>query len=329
MAKILIIRLSSFGDVVLTTPVIRCLKNQYPGGVEIHFLVKRKFYDVIKANPHISKFHILEKEFGEVIKELKNENFDFIIDLHNNIRSLFVKYMLWIKSYSLNKINIRKWLLVNLKINFLPATHIVDRCFKTVEPLGIENDGLGLDYFIPREDEIEISAFPHAFQNGFIVFAIGGNYNTKKLPVQKISSICQKIKRPIILLGGKEDFENGEMIYAENKDHCFNMCGKLNINQSASVIRQSKKVITHDTGMMHIAAAFKKEIISVWGNTIPEFGMYPYFGDLFSGSKGKIFQVQNLSCRPCSKLGFKSCPKGHFNCMNKHPEQDIAQEASF
>ncbi|MEM6699004.1 MAG: glycosyltransferase family 9 protein, partial [Bacteroidota bacterium] len=92
---------------------------------------------------------------------------------------------------------------------------------------------------------------------------------------------------------------------------------------SASVVRQAYKVITHDTGMMHIAAAFQKEILSVWGNTIPEFGMYPYYGS--QKDRNTTFEVNNLSCRPCSKIGHETCPKGHFKCMELQDTGAIAR----
>lgn len=117
---------------------------------------------------------------------------------------------------------------------------------------------------------------------------------------------------PLILLGGKEDAAIAEQVYQFHKNKTINLCGKLNLNQSASIIQQANKVITSDTGLMHIAAAFKKDIISLWGNTIPEFGMGPYL----AGKDSQILEVKGLSCRPCSKLGYKKCPKGHFKCMN-------------
>ena len=116
----------------------------------------------------------------------------------------------------------------------------------------------------------------------------------------------------MVLLGGKEDAATAEQVYQFHKNKTLNLCGKLNLNQSASIIQQANKVITSDTGLMHIAAAFKKDIISLWGNTIPEFGMGPYL----AGKNSQILEVKNLSCRPCSKLGYKKCPKGHFKCMN-------------
>lgn len=336
LTKILIIRLSSFGDIVLTTPVIRCLKNQMEGGVEIHYLIKKKFHEILKAHPQISKFHFVENDISEVIPGLKEENFDYIIDLHNNFRSFKVKQKLGKLSFTVNKINIKKWLMVNFKWNVLPDVHIVDRYLETVKPFGIENDGIGLDYFIPTEDEIAQAALPPAHQKGYIAFVTGGNYFTKKLPAGKIISICLKLNTPVILLGGREDAAQGENIlkeynarnlYAGREGYLFNGCGKYNINQSASIIRQSKKVITHDTGLMHIAAAFKKEIISIWGNTIPEFGMYPYYGKF--PIKESRFQITDLPCRPCSKLGFPECPKGHFKCMNLQDDDEIARAAAI
>jgi ADP-heptose:LPS heptosyltransferase len=312
--KILILRFSSIGDIVLTSPVVRCLKQQLNAS-EIHFLTKKSFASIVENNPNVDKVFSFEKDVKEVLHELKKENYDWVIDLHHNLRSMQVKRALGKPSKSFNKLNIEKWLLVNLKINRLPNKHIVDRYFETVAHLGVKNDLKGLDFFIDAKNEVAISSLPREFQNGFIAFVIGAKHNTKKLPTEKIISICKKLNRAVILIGGKEDFEVGEKI-ASQISNVFNGCGKYNLQQSASLIKQADKVITHDTGMMHIAAAFQKNIISVWGNTVPGFGMYPYM----PGKESKIVEVKNLSCRPCSKIGFEKCPKGHFKCMNEIDE---------
>jgi ADP-heptose:LPS heptosyltransferase len=196
-----------------------------------------------------------------------------------------------------------------------------------VRKLKVVNDAKGLDYFIPSADEMKIGQlFPAAGETDFIAFVIGAKHVTKSLPEHKIIFICNKIVSPVILLGGLEDREKGERIASEAGGHVFNACGKLNINQSASVIKQASMVITHDTGLMHIAAAFKKEIISIWGNTIPEFGMYPYLPE--NPSKSHILEVKGLSCRPCSKLGYDICPEKHFKCMEEIPEIEILKIVS-
>lgn len=310
--KILIVRFSSIGDIVLTTPVVRCLKLQM--GAEVHFLTKKNYQTVIQANPYIDKIWTIEKSVSEIATALKLEKFDLIIDLHKNLRTLHLRWILKIKTLAFEKLNFQKWLMVNLKINRLPKKHIVDRNLETLKSLGIANDGKGLDYFIFEKDKVDLEQFANIKkEKNITAFAIGAVHATKRLPTAKIIDICKKIKGTVLLLGGKEDAENGEKIALASGSHVVNLCGKLNLNQSASVLQQSNKVIAHDTGLMHIAAAFQKEIISIWGNTIPEFGMYPYLAD----DKFKVLETKGLSCRPCSKIGHAKCPKGHFDCMNK------------
>lgn len=314
LPKILVTRFSSIGDIVLTTPVVRCIKLQLPGA-EVHYLTKRAFVNILTSNPYIDKVYSIEKDLDEISDQLRKENYDHIIDLHNNLRTAKVKAMLRKPATSLDKLNIRKWLLVNLKLNYMPPLHVVDRYMQTAKPLGVVNDNLGLDYFIPAKDEVNVLDLPFNKERSeslrYVAFVIGAKHNTKQLPIDKIISICKKITMPIVLLGGNDDRERGEAIAEDAGPHVFNSCGMYNLNQSASLVKQAYKVISHDTGLMHIAAAFKKEIISVWGNTVPAFGMYPYL----PGEGSKIVEVPGLPCRPCSKIGYEKCPRGHFKCM--------------
>ncbi|GAB3507071.1 glycosyltransferase family 9 protein [Emticicia fontis] len=307
--KFLILRFSSIGDIVLTTPVIRCLKQQYPEA-EVHFATKKQFKVLVENNPYIDKFFLLEGKLDAYIQTLKAEKYDYVIDLHNNLRTSIIKFRLGKKSFSYNKLNFEKWLLVNLKINRMPEMHIVDRNLKTVESLGVKNDNKGLDYFIPSNQQVNLSNILEG-DEPFVAYAIGGQHFTKKLPVERIIELCNKINKKIILLGGKEDEAAGELVVNALGNKIYNACGKYNLNQSASILNQAEYLISHDTGLMHIASALKKRIISIWGNTVPEFGMYPYQTEF------SIIENKNLPCRPCSKIGYSKCPKGHFKCMNE------------
>jgi ADP-heptose:LPS heptosyltransferase len=324
--KVLIIRFSSIGDIVLTTPVIRTVKAQVDNA-EVHYVTKLQFKSILAANPYIDKAHYLDGSLSTLIAELKKEQFDFIIDLHNNLRSGVIRRALGVPSAAFHKLNWKKWLYVNLKINRLPAIHIVDRYLAAASSLGVKNDSLGLDYFIPEQDEVPLDWLPVEFQNGYVAYAIGAQHATKRLPLERMIELCDRINRPIVLLGGKDDVENAEKIRSffdkspasepfeeglrelNKRTIIYNACGKFNLNQSASLVRQCRYIFSHDTGLMHIAAAFKKEIFSIWGNTVPAFGMYPY------RTKFVIFEKNGLSCRPCSKLGYDKCPQGHFRCM--------------
>ena len=317
MKKILIIRFSSIGDIVLTTPVIRCLKKQL--NAEVHYLTKSSFIGILNNNPYVDKVHTIDKEISsELIAELKNENFDFIADLHHNLRTLRLKKALNISSKSFPKYNIQKWLLVNLKIDRMPKMHIVDRYMETVSSLGVVNDAKGLDYFIPETSKVDLSRLPKIQSNGYVGIVIGGQHETKMMPILKLIELCDSLSEPIVLLGGPEDKHRGEEIVKVVGVSVFNGCGQFKLDESASLVQQANWVITHDTGLMHIAAAFKKRIVSVWGNTVPELGMYPYLPDPSS----KIVQIKGLSCRPCSKIGYSKCPKTHFKCM-EHAVSDL------
>ncbi|MDE3214231.1 MAG: glycosyltransferase family 9 protein [Bacteroidota bacterium] len=320
--KFLIIRFSSIGDIVLTTPVIRCLAKKYPEA-SLYYLTKKKFEGIVSSNPYVSKVLVLNEDLLETIEILKEEKFDAVIDLHHNLRTLRIKQALkGVPFYSFNKLNTQKWIYTTFKINLLPPLHIVDRYLQAARPLGVENDGEGLDYFIPEPEEVPQEDLPLSHVHGYIAVVIGAAHETKKLPLPKLMELCAQIPYPIMLLGGKEDFDHGQQIASQDPVKIYNTCGKFTLNESADIIRKSKLVISHDTGLMHIAAAFHKTIFSIWGNTVPSFGMYPY------KTSHKIFQVNHLWCRPCSKIGYDKCPMGHFKCMMKIPVLEIASRVS-
>ena len=325
--KFLIIRFSSIGDIVLTTPVVRCLKQQVEGA-EVHYLTKKTFSVIVESNPYLDKVHVLNNDFESLSARLIAENFDYIIDLHHNLRTLKIKRALkGIPSIAFNKLNIQKWLLTCFKLNILPRLHIVDRYMATVKQFGVYNDGKGLDYFVPQSDVVPDGDIPAAQSLGYVGIVIGAAHGTKQLPLKKLKELCKSIDHPIILLGGTEDMLLGSEIAAIDPIKIYNSCGKFNLNESADLVRRARLIITHDTGLMHIAAAFKKPVISVWGNTVPRFGMYPYYGNAMVASE--MFEVKNLWCRPCSKIGYSKCPLGHFKCMNKQDLAGMVVKAAF
>ena len=311
MTKFLILRFSSIGDIVLTTPVIRCLKQQYPEA-QVHYVTKKSYQSLLVNNPYIDKVLVLEESLNDLVKQLKSERYDYVIDLHNNLRTTILKLRLGVKSFSFDKLNFQKWILVKFNKDIMPNVHIVDRYMKTIESLGVKNDNRGLDYFIPEKDEMPLDWLPENFQKGYAVYAIGGQHETKKLPFHKMIELCKTIQLPLVLIGGKEDtFISEKLSVISEISPIFDTCGKCNLNQSASIIQNASIVYTHDTGMMHVAAALKKKVISIWGNTVPAFGMYPYQTDF------EVIENKGLPCRPCSKIGYEKCPLGHFKCMNE------------
>jgi ADP-heptose:LPS heptosyltransferase len=344
MRKILVIRFSSIGDIVLTTPVIRTLKRQLDA--EVHFLTKKAYAPVLRHNPYLDRLWLMERDVSELIPGLRAERFDHIVDLHHNLRSKTVELGLFPISVSaFDKLNFRKWLLTTLKIDRMPNLHIVDRYLAAAAPLGVTKDGEGLDYFLGPEDEVRLlpqaeiaeQDVPLLVDGGtygvaatamgaplpYVAFVIGAAHATKRLPEEQATQIGAGLSDPGILLGGPGEAAEGERIARAAGPHVLNTCGVLALNQSACLVRDARVVLTHDTGLMHIAAAFRKPIVSVWGNTVPAFGMYPYYPA--GMDRNTTLEVSDLSCRPCSKIGYAECPKGHFRCMRAiHPERVIA-----
>lgn len=342
--KFLVIRFSSIGDIVLTTPVMRLIKAKFPD-CELHFVTKKKFKDVVALNPHIDVLHQLDESLSDCINELKKEEFDFVIDLHNNFRSKRVRNNVNIskpssfspddiaklpalgsrkRTFWLNKLDIRKFIYTVFKINRLPDVHITDREVDTLAALGISNDKAGLEYYISEEDNNKALELTSALSDGYVAFVIGATYYTKRMTVDLIAQIADKLLKPVVLVGGPGDAESAQTIEGKCKNNrILNLCSKLPLNVSAGIVKNATLVIAHDTGLMHIAAAYKKNIITIWGNTVPEFGMYA----CEPGAQSADFEVK-LKCRPCSKLGYHKCPKKHFNCMNQQPIDQIVAKAN-
>lgn len=323
LKKILVIRFSSIGDIVLTTPVIRCLKRQMPE-VELHVLTKPAYRSIYSANPFIDKVYELDADRKGLIRQLRESHYDFVVDLHKNWRSLRVRCALRRPSASFPKLDFQKFLYTKLKVGKLPQTHVVDRYFEAVRKLHVHNDGQGLDFFFNEGDEMHYEDLPEAFRKGFVAVVIGGQHATKILPVDKVVEVCEALDYPVVLVGGPEDAPRGDRIKARAKAQVGNGCGRLTVGQSASLLGLADVVLTNDTGMMHIAAALRKPIVSVWGNTVPEFGMCPYLPE--GMAPAVIVENKDLRCRPCDKLGYARCPKGHFKCMNSLDSREIAEK---
>ena len=327
--RLLFIRFSSIGDIVFTTPAIRCAKQQIPG-VEIHFLTKASMKAVTEANPYIDHFHYFNKDLNVTINDLKTFQFDYIIDLHKNLRTFQIQKALGVPSLSYKKLSLQKFLLTKLHLNYMPDRHIVDRSIDALSNLGVVNDGNGLDYFIPQDTQLKANALPEAFSAGYIALVIGASYASKKLPIASLQALCHKIPYPIVLIGGKEDQVQGVAIEAINPIKIFNACGKFNLHESAILVKNARTVISHDTGFLYIACAFHKKTVAIWGATSPALQVEPYYPAAQHENKnGMYFNaiVPNLPCQPCSNYGTKQCPQGHFACMKQQDLQSIADKA--
>jgi len=314
--RFLLIRLSSMGDIVLTTPLLRALRQSYPQA-EIHYLTRPAYAPLLQHNPHLTALHLWPPT-----PEILRSYWDGVIDLQKNLRTWRLRLRLRYKRWTtFPKKNLRKWLSVRLK-KPLPVEHIVKRYGKALKPWGIEPHQLGpLEVYVPSALQERIQAELHNLHPGpWLAWGLGGTYVTKKWPTLYKLYLINRLGWPVVLLGGETEAEEAAFLAEKAEVPVLVGAGRYSLLETAAAIAEAALVLSHDTGTAHLAAAFQKPTIVLWGNTTPAFGMTPWL------TPHRNLEVPDLPCRPCSKLGFAQCPKGHHNCMRALTPDFVLQE---
>lgn len=283
--KFLIIRFSTMGDIVLTSPLVRCLRKQFPDAA-IHFLADDACRPAIEFNPHIDKLHVLAHSVELMLEELKTEEYDHIIDLQHDSKSLLVSRSLKKKPLLISPDGFRSRFIT--RFTRLRTPHFADACFKAAATLKIKYDGGGLDYFIAANEETKKSDIPGAHYAGYIACGIGVSPGAKKWPAAKWKIFCEKLDHPIILMGSNEDAPIGNEIASTDPVKIYNACGKFSMNEMADLISKSKMFVTHENDLLHVAAAYKRPVISLWGHAASLAARYPYYGKIFLTGKQQL-----------------------------------------
>ncbi len=314
--KILIIRLSSIGDIILTSPFIRQTRIAFPEA-QIDYIVKKQFSELLIFNPHIDNVCSLgtskkNEKMTELRKKIKKQKYDLIFDLHNNFRSNWLTNGLSKRKIKKDKFN--RALLVYTGLNrYRQVTPIPLRYLQTGKKAGIKDDGNGLDLFWPNRYEqladriiaqIKTSA-------GFFALAPGAAHFSKRWPIERfrelIEHILSKTQSAIIILGSKkEQAELGSLVIDPK---VMNLAGKLSLLESATILNRARGLVTNDSGLMHMASAVQTPLVALFGSTVKELGFFPF------RCKHVVLEKADLNCRPCSHIGRKDCPKKHFKCM--------------
>lgn len=304
--RILIIRLSSLGDVLLTTPVIRALKKQYPEA-SIDFFVREEYADVVKFNPNLNVVYVLPRSEKSkfLIKILKENNYDFVVDLQNNIRSRLIINSLTKLTYSFKKPTWDKYLLVKFKVNrFKEIKSITERYCESVPGLTLDNNGLELHF--PQTAGTELLR-----DKNYIGLCPGSKHFTKRWPVEYFIELGNDLINKgyeLLIFGGRDDKQICDKISTRVKGS-INLCNDNDLFKTATDIKNCKLVVSNDSGLMHVAAAVGIPVVALFGSSVREFGFSPY------GVPNLILENNSLSCRPCSHVGRNNCPKKHFRCM--------------
>jgi heptosyltransferase-2 len=334
--KILIIRLSSIGDILLSTPFIRQVRRTYPKA-QIDFVVKDIYKNLLVHNPHIDELFYIQlqeekKELSQLKKKLRNKSYTVVFDLHNNLRSNYLKRGINADAIrSIKKEKLKQSLLVWFKINlYSQETPIPNRYRVVAKDLGVKDDGGGLELYWEK-DTVD-SANQKAISKGldlnkpFIALAPGAGFFTKRWPVEKYENLIGLVQRSekskIVVFGGEKDKEVGS--YLKKHKNIIDLIGQLSLLETAYIISKGEMIVSNDSGLMHMATAVQTPVIAIFGSTVKELGFFPY------RSESVVIENAEIFCRPCSHIGRENCPKGHFKCMEDiTPEQVYSAAKRF
>jgi heptosyltransferase-2 len=314
--SILIIRLSSLGDILLTTPLLRTINKKFPD-IKIDFILKEQYKEILQFNPYISKVYEYKTGPGEkrtLFRTLKKNRYDLVIDLQHNFRSSRIRRAVSAPAVKFNKKTISKFLLVNFKYNRLRySAPIAQRYAEVLDNFQLDEDGL--DFYLPQSTKSQLGDF-----NKYIGFAPGSRHLTKMWPKQyyaELGNLLMSKGYLIVLFGGKSDLQICYELSIKIPGS-INLCNDNKIFDTAIDMKKCRAIVCNDSGLMHIACSLKVFVLAIFGSTVKEFGFMPY------NCNGLVLENLGLYCRPCTHVGRESCPEEHFRCM-----MELSSQSAF
>jgi heptosyltransferase-2 len=310
------------GDILLSSPLVRILRQRFPQA-RIDFLLKSQFADLYVANPYLNNLLTLDagkgrRELFTLRSKIRCVGYDAVIDIHNNFRSAFLRRGAGSELFIVRKYKWQRFLLVKLGINtYREIVPVHQRYLRTPAALQLEDDGLGLELYIPAAEKglaADFLRFEGLKSDKLIIaMAPGAGFYSKRWPVDnflELAKICiEHMQAQIVLLGNEKEKSLCCAIQNSLGSNVINVTGKLSLLQSAAALQHSHLLVSNDTGLMHMATAVKTPVVAIFGSTSQELGFFPV------GHAVTIIENKTLSCRPCTHIGRETCPRKHFRCM--------------
>ncbi len=335
-SKTLVIRFSSIGDIVLSTPLLRVLRSRFPAS-QIDYLTKKEYAGLVRSNHNINVTHEYDPATGfaglrDLKRRLKAESYDLVVDIHNSLRSRFVRSMLGVEKISVIDKRIKeRTMLVKFKKNLYgDIVSVADRYVETVQDLGVRSDGKGPELHIPDEVLFSVTAKIAKLRLNRFEKVLGmcpfARHATKEWPLERYAEVAERFIRDaegaVMIFGGGDDKERsgvfaGKIASTTNVERVINWTGQCSLLETAAAMQYCDVIATNDTGLMHLANAMNKKLVAIFGSTVREFGFFPY------GNDAAVLERAGLYCRPCSHVGRSECPEAHFRCMKEIEGADV------
>lgn len=336
--KTLIIRLSSIGDIVLASPLLRVLRKKFPSS-QIDFVTRKEYADLIRYNPNINVTFEFDATQGfkglRYLKEkIRREQYDLVLDIHNNIRSRYLRCTVGADDViTINKRVIARTILVKFKKNYYrDIVSVADRYIEPLQKYTIEKDTKGVELYIPDNIIFAVSRRMAIFEldryKKIIGFCPSAKHSTKRWPQERFIEtgirLARELDAKILVFGGTMDKSMCSYIVqsineASAAKPAADLSGEFSLLETAAAMHFCDVVVTNDSGLMHIASAMKKKIVALFGSTVKEFGFFPI------GERHVVLERKGLYCRPCSHIGLSECPEKHFKCMTDIQVAEVVQ----
>jgi heptosyltransferase-2 len=329
--RILIIQTAFLGDVILSTPLIKALRELFPDAF-ISFLLIPETTKILENNPHLNEILVYDKRkkkglitFFDIVSRIKEKKFDLGVIPHRSLRSALLGYLSGIPQ----RIGFDKSsgsFLFSHKIVYPDNVHEIDRNLSLLSNFNIHLSDKTPELFPSSEDFSYARLLLHDSgikeEDKIVGIAPGSVWATKRWLPERFAEVSdlliKKARAKVVFLGSEEDRKLCEEIANLMTEKPVILAGKTDILQSAAMISFCEVILSNDSAPVHIASAMKRPVVAIFGSTIPEFGFAPY-------GEGHLIIEKRMECRPCGIHGRGKCPEKHFRCMREITTDKVFQ----
>lgn len=322
---ILIVRFSSIGDIILTTPLVRAIRKRHPTA-RITYVVREDFADLVRHNPRIERVITWKhrSSLRPLARELASEAWTHRLDLQGSTRSARLRRLVGGEWSGYPKHRVRRTMLIlsrrRLGGDLGP---VVERYAQAAASLDVTLDDQPAEVYTSVEAERRAAEFAERHGLGrtrrLLALVPGAAHFTKRWPPEYWGALVDRLApgNDLVILGGKAEAELGSALAERGGPGVASAAGVTSLLETAALLRRSAAVAAGDTGVMHLATAVGTPVIAMYGPGVPEFGFYPW------RAKARVLEV-DIGCRPCSAHGSSRCPRGHHRCLRDISPDEVA-----
>lgn len=321
MLRVLCVRFSSIGDVLLTTPLVRALHRRHPDA-ELYFVTKRAMAPLVIENPHLTQVVALEpgERMTDLARRIRAIGPTHGLDLHGSLRSAALRLLVPCFWSGYSKRKLARTALIAAKINIYGKhVPVPERYFEAARGLDVQPDGGPPEFFLApaaRERVARWLAERGLDQKPFAALAPGAAHATKRWPLRHWRDLTERLSQlgyGLVALGGAADRE----LAAELGSTVANAAGEFTLQETGACLARAAVLVSGDSGVMHLATGVGTRVVALFGPTVEPFGFFPY-------RSRSIVLERDLSCRPCSAMGTERCPLGHHRCLEDVLPDEVA-----